>query len=92
MDLLKAIRDLYEEKQQVEKVIAYLESLLAKDQGAAAVRLPRRRGRKSMGPAERLEVSWRMKEYWRRREKAVPPGPPSPRDAAPELRPTPAKR
>ena len=76
MDLYKAIRDLYAEKERLERVIASLEELQRKaaeapaDQGGN-----QRRGRKSMGGKERLEVSARMKRYWaaRRGESANPP-------------------
>ena len=72
MDLYKAIQDLYAEKEKLERVIASLEELQR-----TAVELPelpqppRRRGRKSMNPKERQEVSERMKRYWegRRRER-----------------------
>ena len=66
MDLYKAIQDLYAEKEKLERVIASLEEL----QRAAGGSVPpapssgRRRGRKSMNPDERQEVSARMKKYW----------------------------
>lgn len=69
MDLYKAIQDLYAEKEKLERVIASLEEL----QRAAGGGIPptpgsgKRRGRKSMGPDERQEVSERMKRYWARR-------------------------
>jgi len=53
MDLQKAIRDLYEEKERIDGVIASLEQYLRT-----------KRGRKSMGPEERQEVSARMRSYW----------------------------
>jgi hypothetical protein len=65
MDLYKAIQDLYAEKEKLERVIASLEELQR-----TSVTLPplpgsgKRRGRKSMSPAERKEVSERMKKYW----------------------------
>ena len=71
MDLYKAIQDLYAEKEKLERVIASLEDL----QRAAGGGIPpapgtgKRRGRKSMGPDERQEVSERMKKYWARRRK-----------------------
>jgi hypothetical protein len=65
MDLYKAIQDLYTEKEKLERVIASLEEL---QRGAsslpAAPKPTKRRGRKSMSPEERLEVSERMKKYW----------------------------
>jgi hypothetical protein len=77
MDLFKIIRELYEERQRIEEAIARLEALPSRGRKELPAALPRRRGRKSMDPAERLEVSRRMKEYWeRRRAKAQPPGSP----------------
>jgi len=61
MDLQKAIRELYEEKERIDGVIASLEQYLRNNGGAPA---KRRRGRKSMGPEERQEVSARMRSYW----------------------------
>jgi hypothetical protein len=65
MDLYKAIQDLYAEKEKLERIIASLEEL---QQAAGPVPvLPKpakRRGRKSMNPAERQEVSERMRKYW----------------------------
>jgi hypothetical protein len=70
MDLYKAIQELYEEKDRLERVIASLEEL---QRTAAVVAPPRpaagRRGRKSMSAAERREVSERMKNYWASRRK-----------------------
>jgi len=71
MDLEKAIRELYREKERLERVIASLEEL---ERGAGAMpaltERVQRRGRKSMDPQERQEVSQRMKKYWAaRREK-----------------------
>ena len=65
MDLYKAIQDLYAEKEKLERIIASLEELQR-----AAGPLPvwpkpaKRRGRKSMNPSERQEVSERMRKYW----------------------------
>lgn len=65
MDLLKAIRDLYEEKKRLDAVIASLE-LMAAAEGRTPTRTHavRKRGRKSMSNQEREEVSERMKKYW----------------------------
>jgi hypothetical protein len=69
MDLYKAIQDLYAEKEKLERVIASLEEL----QRAAGLRIPpaptsgKRRGRKSMSPEDRQEVSERMKKHWANR-------------------------
>ena len=71
MDLYKAIQELYAEKEKLERVIASLEEL-QRSAGTAPV-LPKavgRRGRKSMGSKERLEVSARMKKYWENRRKS----------------------
>ena len=71
MDLYKAIQDLYAEKEKLERVIASLEEL----QRAAGGSVPpapssgKRRGRKSMHPDARQEVSARMKKYWEARRK-----------------------
>jgi hypothetical protein len=62
MDLQKAIRDLYDEKARIDGVIASLEQYL-RTNGTVVV-AKRKRGRKSMGPEERQEVSARMRSYW----------------------------
>ncbi len=69
MDLQKAIRELYAEKERIDGVIASLEQYL---QTGGTIPSKRRRGRKSMGPEERQEVSARMRNYWasRRGEQA----------------------
>lgn len=61
MDVNKALRDLYEEKKRLDAAIAALEEHLAAISGSTA---QGRRGRKSMNPEERLEVSRRMTKYW----------------------------
>ena len=60
MDLIKAIRDLREELQKLNEVIASLEHF----QSTGTLPVPRRRGRKSMPAEERRRVSERMKNYW----------------------------
>ena len=60
MDLKKAIRDLREELETLNQVIASLELL----QRTGTLLTPRRRGRKSMDEQERKLVSERMKQYW----------------------------
>jgi len=62
LDLQKAIRELYEEKERIDGVIASLEQYL-RTNGPGGVP-KRKRGRKSMGPEERQEVSARMRSYW----------------------------
>ena len=65
MDLYKAIQDLYAEKEKLERVIASLEELQRSAGTVPSAPTPiRRRGRKSMSPEERQEVSERMKKYW----------------------------
>ena len=64
MDLSDAIQKLYAEKASLIRAISALESLQNDSiMGSAALR-GSRRGRKSMAPAERQEVSLRMKKYW----------------------------
>jgi hypothetical protein len=60
MDLNKAIRDLREELEKLNEVIASLEHF----QSTGTLPEPRRRGRKSMPAEERRRVSERMKNYW----------------------------
>jgi hypothetical protein len=66
MDLYKTIRDLQDEKRRLDVLVSMLEGMLVRPSSAAA---PKRRGRKSMGEAERREVSTRMKAYWDARKK-----------------------
>ncbi len=76
MDLYRAIQELYEEKDRLERVIASLEELQrTTDVLGEMPPLPKRRGRKGMSSQERLEVSERMKNYWagRRKEPRRPP-------------------
>lgn len=65
MDLNKAIRDLHEELEKLNQVIASIEHF----QSTGTLPAPRRRGRKSMGSQERQAVSERMKKYWAGRRK-----------------------
>jgi hypothetical protein len=68
----KILQFLYAQKEKLEQAIAALEDL----QRARSLSLPpspsrgKRRGRKSMGAAERKAVSMRMKKYWANRRKA----------------------
>lgn len=72
MDLSRLIQDLNAEKEKLERVIASLEEL----QRFAGLSVPpapasgERRGRKSMSPEERQQVSDRMKRYWADRHKS----------------------
>ena len=73
MDLRKTIQDLYAEKEKLERVIASLEELQRAAKTSSAIEVPsRRRGRKSMGAKERLDVSERMKKYWASRRDKDP--------------------
>jgi len=64
MDLSDAIQKLYAEKASLMRAISALEALQEDARiGSGALRRSRR-GRKSMDPDERQEVSLRMKKYW----------------------------
>ncbi len=65
MDFLKAIKELYEHKRQLDQAIATLEALKT----GASVTPPSRRGRKQMSEEERKLVSARMANYWAERRK-----------------------
>jgi len=71
MDVTKTIRQLKIEKERVERTIAILEGLQT-GTGVALVQVPKPRGRKSMSPEERREVSARMKRYWANRRQGQP--------------------
>ena len=62
MGLQKAIHELYDEKQRLDGVISSLEEYLGRKRPTVVPK--RKRGRKSMSPAEREEVSVRMRSYW----------------------------
>jgi len=64
MDVHKTLRELYEEKRRLDEAIDRLERRLL---GVAGKKAPGRRGRKTMGDAERAEVSRRMRAYWEAR-------------------------
>jgi hypothetical protein len=74
MDIVKALRELHNEKKRLDATIASLEARLKAGRTGSAAK--RRRGRKSMSAAERLEVSKRMTLYWeaRRAQLRPPPG------------------
>jgi len=73
MDLAEAIRLLRAELKQLEATIAAFEKL---DASVPVARPLSRRGRKSMGAAERQQVAERMKRYWAaRRAQQVEPKP-----------------
>jgi hypothetical protein len=65
MDLNKAIRELHQELDKLNEVIAALESF----ERTGTLPDSHRRGRKSMGDEERRLVSERMKKYWAGRRK-----------------------
>jgi len=71
MDLNRALKELYEERERVDRAIHALES----GRLAHSRAVVHRRGRKMMPPEERLAVSKRMTEYWRAKRAAprVPP-------------------
>jgi hypothetical protein len=64
MDLFEAIQKLYAEKESLLRAIAALETLQNAENGTSSVVTRSKRGRKSMNPEERQEVSLRMKKYW----------------------------
>jgi hypothetical protein len=66
VDLEKVLQELRSRKALIERAIAQMEELLCGADGDAP---QSRRGRKSMGEAERLQVSARMKSYWESRRK-----------------------
>jgi hypothetical protein len=73
MDFIETLRELYAQKEQLGRVIQLLEELQHSLEFSHAG--GKRRGRKSMGAAERREVSDRMKRYWaarRRRQDEKP--------------------
>jgi hypothetical protein len=63
MFLEKAIRELHKEREQLDRTIRSLEEL-EEAHVTAQPPPPKRRGRKSMNPEQRLEVSQRMRKYW----------------------------
>ncbi len=63
MDLNKIIRELQDERQRLDQIVASLEQLQI-TKGIAIPPPEPKRGRRSMDPAARLEVSKRMKRYW----------------------------
>ena len=72
MNLSETIQKLYAEKESLVRAIATLEAL-QRESGANSNAAPRsRRGRKSMDPEERQEVSLRMKKYWAGRRHSSP--------------------
>ena len=72
MDLQDTIRRLKIEKERLEHAIAHLEELQRGGGSHFPQIMPKRRGRKSMSPDERREVSERMKKYWAGRRQSKP--------------------
>jgi hypothetical protein len=68
MDYYKIIRELYADKQRLDRAITELERLELLHDARQGVGTSHRTrgpgGRKSMGVLERQEVSQRMKRYW----------------------------
>jgi hypothetical protein len=71
MDYYKIIRELYADKQRLDRAIRELERLELFHDARQGVGTSNRTrgpgGRKSMGARERQEVSQRMKRYWANR-------------------------
>jgi len=66
MDLYRIIGELVEERNRLQRIIESLEAMEGlTDKPARTVTAGR--GRKSMNPAARQEVSERMKQYWAKR-------------------------
>jgi hypothetical protein len=72
MDVYKALRELYEEKKRLDAAIAALEARVRNLTNSEGI-VRGRRGRRSMSPEEREEVSRRMSRYWAaRRTQSTP--------------------
>jgi hypothetical protein len=69
MDIYAVIRELHREKERLDRTIAALE-LLEANADAVPREGAKRRGRKSMSPEEREQVSDRMKKYWAQKRKS----------------------
>lgn len=67
MDIEKTLRELHQEKKRLDVTIAALEARLK----VVSSLQRHRRGRKSMSPEQRLEVSRRMQKYWEARKAAA---------------------
>ncbi|MCC7499533.1 MAG: hypothetical protein IT160_18275 [Bryobacterales bacterium] len=64
MDLLRAIKELEQERQRLDTAIARLEEMLRETKPSQPAK---RRGRKRMSSVERRVVAQRMREYWARK-------------------------
>ena len=67
MDLHSVIAELYRDKRRVESAIEVFTQLQASPPPIERIKLKKKRGRKGMTPAERQEVSERMRSYWSQR-------------------------
>jgi len=76
MDLQETIRQLVLDKERLDRAIAQLEELQYIHGADEGTLVKKRRGRKSMSPQERREVSERMRKYWAKKrqenEDAIP--------------------
>jgi hypothetical protein len=71
VDVFKALRALYEEREKLDHVIEALEEIQKNAESAAQLR-QERRGRRSMDQEARRRVSERMRSYWARRKEREP--------------------
>ena len=69
MDIYAIIRALHAEKEWLDRAIGALEQLRSNADVDGLITGAKRRGRKSMSPEERRELSERMKKYWAQRRK-----------------------
>lgn len=67
MDLYRIIRELVQERDRLQKIIDSLEEMKHNRPPGIRIEGVKRRGRKSMDPAAREQVSARMKRYWAER-------------------------
>lgn len=67
--IAKSLQALYEQRAQLNKDLAGVEAAIRQVESlrGSGQSIEKRAGRKSMGDAERVEVSERMKRYWARR-------------------------
>jgi hypothetical protein len=73
MDIVKALRELHDEKKRLDAAIASLEARSKAARTGSVIKPAKgRRGRQNMSAAERLEVSKRMKLYWEARRTQSP--------------------
>jgi hypothetical protein len=75
VDIVKALRELYQEKRHLDLAIAKLEAKQRADRDTNQGE--KQRGRKSMSPEERRAVSQRMADYWAARKGSNGSGPES---------------